>query len=302
MAKDIDLLDQITNAVLDIQASDYQSFERPLKTLARLLHHPDLEAINRDLTEGVNFDAFMASSAGTRGGMAGSSRLAWPDDDHQVLGLTLMLIDKLADNPDYAIGFCHQFFYSGSKIIAGIHSFTRQVLIPFARDYRAYVSSYGNVRPRLIVPSSNKVFIVHGHDEAALQGLARFLEKLGLEAIVLKEQPDQGRTIIEKFEASASDVGYAVVLLTPDDVGSARSDLQQNIRARQNTLFELGYFAAKLGRGRVCLLRKGDVEIPSDLFGIVYTTLDASDGWKMNLMRELKAAGLEFDSNRMWGT
>lgn len=147
---------------------------------------------------------------------------------------------------------------------------------------------------------SNRVFVVHGHDEAALHGLARFLEKLGLEAIVLREQPDQGRTIIEKFEASAAEVGFAVVLLTPDDLGGSVKSEASDPRARQNVVFELGYFAGKLGRGRVCLLRKGQVEIPSDLYGVIYTDMDSADGWQTKLVRELKAAKLEFDANRLW--
>jgi predicted nucleotide-binding protein len=147
---------------------------------------------------------------------------------------------------------------------------------------------------------SNRVFVVHGHDEAALHGLARFLEKLGLEAIVLREQPDQGRTIIEKFEASAAEVGFAVVLLTPDDLGGTVKSEASDPRARQNVVFELGYFAGKLGRGRVCLLRKGQVEIPSDLYGVIYTDMDSADGWQTKLVRELKAAKLEFDANRLW--
>lgn len=147
---------------------------------------------------------------------------------------------------------------------------------------------------------SRRVFVVHGHDEAALQGLARFLEKLGLEAIILKEQPDQGRTIIEKFEDTAEDIGFAVVLLTPDDLGAAVKAESPDTRARQNVIFELGYFAGKLGRGRVCLLRKGQVEIPSDLYGVIYTDMDAADGWQTKLVRELKAAKLDFDANRLW--
>jgi predicted nucleotide-binding protein len=146
----------------------------------------------------------------------------------------------------------------------------------------------------------NKVFVVHGHDEAALQSVARFMEQLGLEAIILREQPDQGRTIIEKFEDCAREVGFAVVLMTPDDIGQTATELQHTSRARQNVIFELGYFAGKLGRGRACLLRRGDVEIPSDLYGVIYTDLDVADGWKLRLVRELKAAGLDFDANRMW--
>jgi predicted nucleotide-binding protein len=153
--------------------------------------------------------------------------------------------------------------------------------------------------PKTRPSRSNKVFVVHGHDEAALQAVARFLEQLGLEAIILREQPDQGRTIIEKFE-DCSDVGFAVVLLTPDDVVGSVAAPGSAMRARQNVIFELGYFAGKLGRGRACLLRKGDVEIPSDLYGVIYSNLDGDDGWKLKLVRELKAAGLEFDANRMW--
>ncbi len=117
------------------------------------------------------------------------------------------------------------------------------------------------------------------------------LDTIGLKAIVLREQPDQGRTIIEKFEACAREVGFAVVLLTPDDLGGAAVAATQASRARQNVIFELGYFVGSLGRGRACLLRKGDVEIPSDLFGVIYSDFDyAAESWKVMLARELKAA------------
>ncbi|MCB8884023.1 nucleotide-binding protein [Acidisoma cellulosilytica] len=146
----------------------------------------------------------------------------------------------------------------------------------------------------------NKVFVVHGHDEGAKHGVARFLEKLGLEAIILGEQPDRGRTIIEKFEDHAGDVGFAVVLLTPDDVGQSKTVATGQERARQNVVFELGYFVGKLGRGRACLLRKGAVEIPSDLAGVIYTEMDDHNGWQSKLVQELKAAKMEFDANRLW--
>jgi predicted nucleotide-binding protein len=146
-----------------------------------------------------------------------------------------------------------------------------------------------------------KVFVVHGHDEAALQTVARFLEHLNLETIVLREQPDQGRTIIEKFQDCASEVGFAVVLLTPDDLGgSVVATTSQTARARQNVIFELGYFVGKLGRGRAYLLRKGDIEIPSDLYGVIYSDMDAADGWQVKLLRELKAARFDVDANRIW--
>jgi len=145
----------------------------------------------------------------------------------------------------------------------------------------------------------SKVFVVHGHDKGAREGVARFLEKLGLTAIILAEQPNRGRTIIEKFIDSAREVGFAVVLLTPDDFGGAATDESQKRRARQNVIFELGYFVGSLGRGRACLLRGGEVEIPSDLYGVVYTTMDSGNGWKIELARELRDAGFEFDAEKV---
>ena len=170
--------------------------------------------------------------------------------------------------------------------------------IEFLQEEIADQEQRGAVVPLRVspaMPPGQKVFLVHGHDDAALQTVARFLERIGLEVIVLSEQPDQGRTIIEKFEACAADVGFAVVLLTPDDVAGSAAAPATDRRTRQNVMFELGYFAGKLGRERACLMRKGVVEIPSDLHGVIYTDLDAGGGWKSKLTRELHAAGLNAD-------
>lgn len=147
--------------------------------------------------------------------------------------------------------------------------------------------------------SSRTVFVVHGHDEAVKQSVARFLEKLDLSAVILHEQPNKGRTTIEKFEAH-SDVGFAVVLLTPDDLGTVASSphkLQQ--RARQNVILELGYFIGKLGRSRVCALYTEGVEIPSDIHGVVYIPYDTAGAWKVGLAKEISAAGIAVDMNRV---
>lgn len=294
----VSLFTQINNAVLDLQGAQYQTFQKPLKTLGRLLRHDDLAAANAKLTSGLDLEAFLARQDSDRG--MGGPTIEWPEDPDETLGLTLLLIFKFADDPGFMEQFGYAYYGSGSKVMSGINGITGQLIIPFVRDYKTYVITSGQSQPKLIMPTSNKIFIVHGHDEGALNGLARFLEKLKLEVIILKEQPNQGRTIIEKYEDSAAEVGFAVVLLTPDDVGSAVSAEGHNQRARQNVIFELGYFAGKLGRGRVCLLRKGNVEIPSDLFGVVYTEMDPAEGWKQALVKELKAAKIEFDANRMW--
>lgn len=143
------------------------------------------------------------------------------------------------------------------------------------------------------------VFIVHGHDEASKEAVARFLEKLNLVTIILHEQPNEGQTIIEKFEKNAS-VGFAVVLLTLDDIGGINKDEPSlSPRARQNVVFELGYFFAKLGRGRVCAICAEGLEIPSDIHGVLYIPYDAEGAWKFKLAREMKAAGLELDLNQV---
>lgn len=146
--------------------------------------------------------------------------------------------------------------------------------------------------------SNKKVFIVHGHDEAARETVARFIEKLELTPIILHEQVSAGRTIIEKLEAFA-EVGYAIVLLTPDDEGRKKNEVSLKDRARQNVILELGYFIGKLKRENVCALHKGTVEIPSDYLGVLFVPFDDSNGWQLKLAKEMKAAGLKIDMNKV---
>ena len=145
---------------------------------------------------------------------------------------------------------------------------------------------------------ANEVFVIHGRDNESKVTIARFLEHLGLNPVILHEQSNRGRTIIEKFEQHAQ-VGFAVALLTPDDVGALRENTKNlKPRARQNVIFEFGYFIGRLGRNRVCALTKGDVEIPSDYEGVVYIPLDEAEGWKMKLVKELKGVGIVVDADR----
>jgi len=148
--------------------------------------------------------------------------------------------------------------------------------------------------------NTNKVFIVHGHDEAVKTNVARFVEKLGLETIILHEQANKGQTIIEKFESNASEVSFAIVLLTPDDIGAPENTPDETqSRARQNVILELGYFCGTLGRDKVCVLYKKDVEIPSDYLGVVYTEMDDKEGWHLKLAKEMKEANLDINLNNI---
>lgn len=170
-------------------------------------------------------------------------------------------------------------------------------------DSQVSLASTGSVNSpsSASIPSQigNTVFLVHGHDEAIIHETARLLERLDLKVFILREQPNSGRTIIEKF-VDYSDVGFAVVLLTGDDRGAVKSlgfD-EQKLRARQNVILELGYFLGKLGRQRVCALYQEGIEIPSDYNGILFLSLDRAGAWRLSLARELKAAGLDIDMNK----
>ncbi|MGL6076129.1 MAG: TIR domain-containing protein [Fimbriiglobus sp.] len=157
-------------------------------------------------------------------------------------------------------------------------------------------------RATITTNQNNNVFIVHGHDEGMQQAAARALSKLGLDPVILSEQANEGRTIIEKFESSSDQVGFAVILFSPDDKAHSTKAAPDTarLRARQNVVLELGYFASKLGRGRVFVMKFGELEMPSDISGVVYTTYDNPSGnWRFELVRELKAAGYPVDANKL---
>jgi predicted nucleotide-binding protein len=164
------------------------------------------------------------------------------------------------------------------------------------------ISTLGPTAPTPVA-NGRKVFVVHGHDEAAKDSSARFLERLGLTAIILHEQPNAGRSIIEKFETYSGDVVFAVVLLTPDDIGSTASQASNlNKRARQNVIMELGYFIGRLGRTRVCALHKGDVELPSDYQGVLYIEMDSAGAWKAKLAQELVQSKIAIELTGLLGS
>lgn len=145
---------------------------------------------------------------------------------------------------------------------------------------------------------TNKVFIVHGHDEVSKNSLEVFLREIGLEPVVLHRQADEGLTVIEKFEKH-SDVGYAFILLTPDEIAYLKSEedkpdseRQKEYRARPNVIFEFGFFVGKLGRSKVCCLYTGEVTLPSDVSGMIYKKYNSSiEEVAYSIIRDLKASG-----------
>jgi predicted nucleotide-binding protein len=191
--------------------------------------------------------------------------------------------------PDSLLGVPHNSIQRSLAILL-----RARPIVPFLREEQSAA-----VRPP-DPKNAKRVFIVHGHDDALKNAVSRIVDRLGLEPIILHEQPNKGRTIIEKFLAY-SDVGFAIVLLTPDDVGAktgTSTDLFQP-RARQNVILELGFFLGRLGRERVAALYDPSVEMPSDYSGVLFVPYDDQGIWALHLSKEMKAAGLPVDLNKL---
>jgi len=152
-----------------------------------------------------------------------------------------------------------------------------------------------------MMSENNKIFVVHGHDTEMKTSVARILEQLGLEPVILHEQPNRGRTIIEKFEDHSEEISFAIILLSPDDKGCEANNFPDSakLRARQNVILELGYFIGKLGRNKVLVLFKDEIDFehPSDIMGVLYTPF--MDGWEFKMVGELKSCGYDVDANRL---
>ncbi len=224
------------------------------------------------------------------------------------------LLKRIVDTEELVDSYKRDFF------VGSLGGMTfQEELLDYQEDVKYYIRELDSVVTRLeLIPESpdllrqpaetnavqvetdNRIFIVHGHDEEAKQSVARIVERLGFEPIILHEQPNRGRTIIEKFEEYAI-VGYAIVLLTPDDVGTSITNKDSlSPRARQNVVFELGFFLGKLGRNKVCALHKGEIEIPSDYSGVIWIHMDKEGAWQYALGREIKSVYPNLDLNKLF--
>lgn len=205
--------------------------------------------------------------------------------DHSHLIDMLTFPDSMGDS-DYEI---QGKFSRGLPKVIGV----LEGLITFLEEKRSEVVPQSPSSPPLPQRDAKKVFVVHGHDEKHKQLVARFLEGMHLKPIILHEQVSAGLTLIEKIETH-SDVGFAIVIATHDDIGfSKKTPEKHEPRARQNVIWEWGYFVGLLGRNRVCALHDGAVNLPSDLQGLVWVPLDDNEGWKLKVYKELRAAGYD---------
>jgi len=204
---------------------------------------------------------------------------------------------------DHQNAFCRQMGQAKGIILSAIDALTEKLEeseIDAAQENKG--TSFGAFDPK-------KVFIVHGHNEEMKQSVARIITKLGLTPIILHEQPNGGKTIIEKFERNAENINFAIILLSADDLASSVRDLEgikdeevrQHLekRARQNVVFEMGYFAGRLGRSNVFFLLQEGVAKPGDLDGIVYTSYDATQAWRFELVKELKNTGYNVSADNL---
>jgi len=193
--------------------------------------------------------------------------------------------------------------YYFSEDIFHFNDYMKDITHTVLKKMRSVIESEEAITPQVLSTDRNvdrlKVFVVHGHDKLALIETARFFEKLGLEPIILNEQPSSGKTIIEKIE-EYTNVGFGVVLYSPCDIGAQNKPKPEyKNRARQNVVFEHGYLMGKIGRSNVCALVKGDIEIPTDISGIVYISMDDNGAWENRLAKELRRSGYEVDMNKI---
>lgn len=184
-----------------------------------------------------------------------------------------------------------------SAQIAPSVAFLKSLIIDIQLDDYLNLEPIKNEDKKSKKSLERKGFIVHGHDDVTKLRTARFLEKLGFEAIILHEQANGGKTIIEKLE-HFTDVGFGIVLYAPDDVGETFAKKEQlQPRARQNVVFEHGLLIGKLGRNRVFpLVIDHSVELPSDINGMVYMS---DRNWEFDLAKEIKALGFQIDLNAL---
>lgn len=186
------------------------------------------------------------------------------------------------------------------EVVASSEQYTKDITDEILEEARNSLdTAVSELKKEIPIYSNHKVFIVHGRDMLLRTQVENVLRALGLEPIILQEQANIGKTIIEKIE-ECTDVGFGIVLYTPCDEGRLKSeDGELKPRARQNVVLEHGYLMAKLGRERVCCLVSKNVEFPSDIQGIGYILANDIDQWKYKIAKELKAAGFDIDMNKL---
>jgi predicted nucleotide-binding protein len=214
-----------------------------------------------------------------------------PSKLDEAKSLTYDLYKSISEREDKARNLVVKLFPSEGGIDFAINSFNLQFLQYFIDVLNEIINA--NPETEKVTTEKvigNTVFIIHGHDNSLKTETQLLLTRAGVNNIVLHEQPDKGRTIIDKLIDESSNSNYAIALLSPDDVLKDGEN-----RARQNVILEIGYFIGLLGKERVRLIKKGEIDIPSDLSGILYEKYDDGGAWKIKICKELQAVGIFVD-------
>lgn len=189
-----------------------------------------------------------------------------------------------------------------SDLITGIGSITQDI-IRMLIESDLVLADITNGNPKNEIEYTRDIFIVHGHDGELKNELARFLQRLEFNPIILHEPADRGQIILQKLQYEGKKVGYAFILHTPDDEGRRRNGKADLLpRSRQNVVFEHGMFIGQFTHSRVCAIVKEGVEIPSDLSGVIYKRIPSDgnlDSIAFQLVQELRAAGYVIDANKL---
>jgi predicted nucleotide-binding protein len=225
---------------------------------------------------------------------------------------TEMLINKIFGNSSNYHATLKKILFNPRMVIGGSgsgpydsawksgHNAFHNLVDTMIEDVSLEIGETTQIKKPDFAIKTDEVFIVHGHNKEMKESTARTIEKLGLKPIILHEQANKGRTIIQKF-IDHSSVGFAIVLVSADDFGYSKKEQPEKakLRARQNVILELGFFLGKLGIDRVVALfeQKENFEIPTDYDGVIFIPFDDDGRWKFDLIRELKALNYEVDAN-----
>lgn len=263
------------------------NFERKIELVNQLKEELNGLRYKSDISER---ETFMRKAESTLRMVLGEGSYHTNDLKKVVFSPMVLMTDR--DNTDVYTRSFNRGKGRVESILDGIlHELHLQEEINVSRPGNADSKEEGN-------PKSNKVFIVHGHDDGLKNEVARLVEGLGFEAVILHEKASGGGTIIEKIERY-SDVGFAIVLYTPCDEGKVKSVGTYRDRARQNVVFEHGYFISKLGRSNVVALHKGDdIELPNDISGVIYVKYEKVN-WKFEIAREMDDCGYEINYRKL---
>lgn len=196
----------------------------------------------------------------------------------QVVSLWLQAADHLEGTDEMVLALKRNYSQTAGNLKIRVDLFTKEMQAGGSLPY--------------LVPGGDKVFLIHGHDEAKWRELKDLLEdQFNLKAVVLAQEPGGSRPIIQKFQDNAAECNYAIALMTPDDF--VRKKDGSYVQARPNVLFELGWFYGRLGPQRVCILKKAGTQLPSDLGGVSEIEFTASvSEVALQLEKELRQLGL----------